>query len=54
MTALLPVEQPAKTAVRVETGETAPIDGPAPGDQGGRVAIADQSVIGDWRVSARN
>ena len=50
MTALPPVEQPAKAWSSVETLEAAPIDRTVARDQRRRLAVADEGIVGDGRV----
>src|SRR5829696_5438035 len=45
--AALPVEEPGEGAARVETWQTAPVDGAGARDQRRGLAVADQSVVGD-------
>ena len=51
VTAALAVEQPAERAARVEARQAAPVDRSVPGDERGAVAVADQRVVADRRVS---
>ena len=46
----LPVEQPGECTARVEPGKAAPVDRGRAGDQRGRVAVADQRVVGDREI----
>ena len=50
VTALVPIEEAAKTTVGIEPGQAAPVDGAAAGDESGGVAITDQAVVGDRRI----
>src|SRR5205823_4772360 len=47
---LVPVEQAPEAAARIESRQAAPVDGPLPGDQRGRVAVGDETVVADRRV----
>jgi hypothetical protein len=51
MAAALPVEQAAERASRIEPRQAAPVDRSVSRDQRGAVAVADQRVVGDRRIS---
>ncbi len=47
---LAPVEDPGEDRARLEAMERAPVDGAVQRDEGARVAVGDERVVGDRRI----
>ena len=48
--AITPVEKRGENARRIEARGAKPVDRSVPGDQGGGLKVADESVVGNLRV----